>query len=68
MISKITLAGWTAYAVWLAEDVGDTLAALDALADLEVEVAIPADQVFSPDGWGDAATWPVPAARVEAEP
>jgi hypothetical protein len=67
MISKITQAGWTAYAVWLVEEAGDTLAALDGPASLEAEDAIPADQVFGPDGWGDAATWSAVAARLEAE-
>ena len=67
MISKIALAGWTAYTAWLAEEVGDALAALDGLASLEAEDAIPAGQVFGPDGWGDAATWPAVAARLEAE-
>ena len=67
MISKITLAGWTAYAAWLVEEVGDTLAALDGLASLEAEDAIPTGQVFGPDGWGDAATWSAVAARPEAE-
>ena len=67
MISKITLAGWTAYAAWLVEEVGDTLAALDGLASLEAEAAIPADQVFGLDGGGDAATWSADAARPEAE-
>jgi hypothetical protein len=67
MISKITLAGWTAYAAWLAEEVSDTRAALDGLASLEAEAAIPAGQVFGPDGWGDAATWSAEAARPEAE-
>jgi hypothetical protein len=68
MISKITLAGWTAYAAWLAEEVGDALAALDALTDLEAEAVIPADQVLRPDGRGDAATWSAIAARLEAKP
>jgi hypothetical protein len=68
MISKITLARWTAYAAWLAEEAGDALAALDGLASLEAEPAIPADQAFGPDGWGDAATWSASAARLEAEP
>jgi hypothetical protein len=68
MMSKITLAGWAAYAAWLAEEAGDALAALDALTDLEAEAAIPADQVLSPAGWGDAATWSVSAARLEAAP
>jgi len=67
MISKITLAGWTAYAAWLVEEAGDALAALDGLASLEAEDAIPACQVFGPDGWGDAATWSAVAARLEAE-
>jgi hypothetical protein len=67
VISKITLAGWTAYAAWLVEEAGDTLAALDGLASLEAETAIPADQVFGPDGGGDAATWSAEAARPEAE-
>jgi hypothetical protein len=67
VISKITLAGWTAYAAWLVEEAGDTLAALDGLVSLEAETAIPADQVFGPDGGGDAATWSAEAARPEAE-
>lgn len=67
MISKATLAGWTAYAAWFVEEVGDTLAALDGLASLEAEAAIPADQVFGLDGGGDAATWSADAARPEAE-
>ena len=67
MISKITLAGWTAYAAWFVEEAGDTLAALDGLASLEAEAAIPADQVFGPDGGGDAATWSAEAASPEAE-
>ena len=67
VISKITLAVWTAYAAWLAEEAGDTLAALDGLASLEAETAIPADQVFGPDGGSDAATCSAEAARPEAE-
>jgi hypothetical protein len=67
MISKITLARWTAYAAWFVEELGDTLAALDGLASLEAEAAIPADQVFGPDGEGDAVTWSAAAARPEAE-
>ena len=66
-ISKITLARWTAYVAWLVEKAGDALAALDGLASLEAEGAIPADQVFGPDGWGDAATWSAAAASPEAE-
>ena len=66
-ISKITLARWTAYVAWLVEEAGDALAALDGLASLEAEGAIPADQVFGPDGWGDAATWSAAAASPEAE-
>jgi hypothetical protein len=67
MISKITLAGWIAYAAWFVEEIGDTLAALDGLASLKAEAAIPADQVFGLDGGGDAATWSADAARPEAE-
>ena len=46
---------------------GYGLAALDGLASLEAEDAIPAGQVFGPDGWGDAATWSAVAERPEAE-
>jgi hypothetical protein len=67
MISKITLAGWAAYAAWLAEEADDALTAIDALTDLQTEAAIAADQVFGPD-WGDAATWSASAARLETEP
>jgi hypothetical protein len=67
MISKIALTGWTAYAAWFVEEVGDTLAALDGLVSIEAEAAISADQVFGPDGGGDAGTWSAEAARLEAE-
>jgi hypothetical protein len=40
-ISKITLAGWTAYVAWLVEEAGDALAALDGLSSLQVAAARP---------------------------
>jgi hypothetical protein len=60
MAGKIVLAGWVAYAAWLAEEAGDMLVAADVLADAggpPVPAGEAFGQAFGPDGWRDAATW-----------